>query len=565
MAKRKLTLYIDDTSLRLVVAQGKEIKEWVESPLEPGLVENNAIIKEAEVASAIKSLCGPGMAGARIGLAISGLHCMTRPISFPKLPKEMLAEAVTREAQRTLPVPIEDLYFSWQIIPSDAAQMQIFFVGIPRKTADAIFRTLRQAGLKAGFMELKPLLLARAVKDTEAIIIDTQATEFDIVVIADGIPKIRTVQFATGALSREEKLTAVKNELNRGIAFYNTNNPQKPLSDKAPILVSGDLSADPELHQSLSQDAGRPVLPLQAPLETPAGLDPGRYMANICLILPAIPAKQRASAAIANLNTIPTAYQTKAISLVNILPLPGVAAAAIILVLLVLFSRSASADIKSLKSQINETNRLLQQKQAERQGLITSITALQKSINTANTSRSRLASVLTLLSPQSQGAGDDLASAISSAPQYLTLTSLRHIGNVLTLMGSALSEKQVSSYITKLDNTGRFGSIALTDMTKDEAGNSVEFTIVATLQAKSIGTSSIEVVLGSLPTSVTLTTITSGENSLSVAGTASNADRVFAYLRALEARGEFKLVTITDMKTVQDGSIDFSLELKTGA
>ena len=39
MAKNVVTLYIDDTSIRLLVAHGNRIKKWADLPLEPGLDE----------------------------------------------------------------------------------------------------------------------------------------------------------------------------------------------------------------------------------------------------------------------------------------------------------------------------------------------------------------------------------------------------------------------------------------------------------------------------------------------------------------------------------------------
>ena len=107
MANKTVTLYIDDTSLRLMVTQGKQIKEWAESPLESGLVENNVVIKEAELAAKIKQLFEvQKVKTQKIVLGLSGIRCLSRPISFPRLPKEMVDEAVRREAQRVLPVPL---------------------------------------------------------------------------------------------------------------------------------------------------------------------------------------------------------------------------------------------------------------------------------------------------------------------------------------------------------------------------------------------------------------------------------------------------------------------------
>jgi Tfp pilus assembly protein PilN len=63
---------------------------------------------------------------------------------------------------------------------------------------------------------------------------------------------------------------------------------------------------------------------------------------------------------------------------------------------------------------------------------------------------------------------------------------------------------------------------------------------------------------------VTLTTITAGEGSLDIEGVAPNADKIFAYLRGLEASGEFPQITIVDIKRTSDGNMTFSLALKTG-
>ena len=95
MAKKTVNLYIDDTSVRLLLTQGTRIKKWADLPLEPGLIKNGFIHKEAEVAAKIKQLfLARKVKTKRVNIGISGLHCLTRPITLPRLPKEMLDEAV---------------------------------------------------------------------------------------------------------------------------------------------------------------------------------------------------------------------------------------------------------------------------------------------------------------------------------------------------------------------------------------------------------------------------------------------------------------------------------------
>ncbi|HJX13449.1 MAG TPA: pilus assembly protein, partial [Dehalococcoidales bacterium] len=106
MAKNTTTLYIDDTNIRLMVTRGKRITKLANVPLDTGLTEINTKEKEAELVEKIKQLFKTNRIGARkIIVGLSGLHCLTRPVVLPELPRAMLDEAVNREARRVLPVP----------------------------------------------------------------------------------------------------------------------------------------------------------------------------------------------------------------------------------------------------------------------------------------------------------------------------------------------------------------------------------------------------------------------------------------------------------------------------
>lgn len=101
---KTVTIYLDDSSIRLLVISGKQVKKWAEMPVEPGLIEGNVIIKEAEVAVKIKKLLKTqGVHARKAVVGISGLHCLTRPAVLPRLPQSMIEEAVTREAKRVQP------------------------------------------------------------------------------------------------------------------------------------------------------------------------------------------------------------------------------------------------------------------------------------------------------------------------------------------------------------------------------------------------------------------------------------------------------------------------------
>jgi len=565
MAKRTVSLYIDDTSLRLTVTQGRQVKDWAELPLEPGLVESNIVIEETEVAARIQQLFEmQKLKNKKITLGISGLHCLTRPIALPKLPKEMLEEAVRREAARALPVPPEELYISWQSIPSseEEEESKIFLVAIPIAATDALFRTLQQTGLKPDFMDVKPLLLIKLIPETTAVLVDVQATEFDIVIMFEGVPQpVRSIAFAERDMSGEDKLAIIINELNRTITFYDSNNPEKALEPSVPLYISGELANESELCQTLSDSVGHPVIPLESPLECPVGLDPNNFMANISLSSPKPSPGKKAEIAVVSLNILPAAYLPKPISLANVLAIPGAVLAVGLIIFLMLLIQTTSTDINSLQTKLNRSDQLLSQRQSQQQELSGKIADLEAKVTEKETSKNNYSAAIDILEGQSEGVNSDLEVAIFKLPSSIELSNVSHITSILTITGKAPGESQILSYIQELDDSGRFGDITIIDLIRTDDG--IDFTLLGTIEVQGIGASSLEIALGSLPAGVSLTGVRTDIDRLTVDGIAPNEEKIFSYLRALEASARFKEIVISNMIRIAD-EMDFTLILKTG-
>jgi len=137
MAERMMTLYLEDTNIRLLIARGKQAERWASMPLEPGLVSGGVIVNETQVAQKIRELLTTvhhiktrttggqniqefiaGMFGGqgKIIVGLSGRDSLYRVLSLPPLPESLLGEAVRREAGRILPVSLNELYLAYQRI-----------------------------------------------------------------------------------------------------------------------------------------------------------------------------------------------------------------------------------------------------------------------------------------------------------------------------------------------------------------------------------------------------------------------------------------------------------------
>ncbi|MCJ7656150.1 MAG: pilus assembly protein PilM, partial [Dehalococcoidia bacterium] len=220
-----VTLDIEDTSIRIMSVAGRQVQPAASLPLEPGLVHDGVIIDPATVGRRIGELMAAnGISERRAVVSISGIHSIYRVVNIPKLPKNLMEEAAKREMERLMPVPLNELYTSWQAINVTDIDTVICLVGMPRSTVDAMLETLRQAGLQPEAMDVRPLALARVADERDALIINVQPFGFDIVVMIDGIPELlRSLPFPADAASPDEKIAEVKEELERTVGFYNSS------------------------------------------------------------------------------------------------------------------------------------------------------------------------------------------------------------------------------------------------------------------------------------------------------------------------------------------------------
>ncbi|MFC2018556.1 pilus assembly protein PilM [Chloroflexota bacterium] len=475
-----VTLYLDDSSIRLLVTQGRRIRKWAELPLEPGMVEGAVVMKEAEVAARIKQLLESQRVRARkVVVGLSGLHCLTRPVILPQLPKAMLAEAITREAKRLLPLPLEQLYLTWQPIPASRGKTGVFLVAVRRASADALIKTMRQIGLSPYIMDVKPLALGRLAKEATAIVVDIQPTEFDILIMVGGVPQpIRTVSFPREALSWSEKFPQVIGEVDRTIKFYNANNEADPITTGVPIFVSGELSHEPKLRVSLSNELGHPVSVLPSPLKLPSELDVSRYLVNISLALKEGSLGKMAGPSVARANLLPTAYQPKPISWARVIGLPSAIAIIGLLIPLVMFMQSNSATIASMRGQLNSTSYLLAQKHMEKKELKDSIAGLGEQIAEVETYRDSFSQALDGLRQGGDALNSDLKVVVGVKPDATMLSSIRHSGAVLTIMGFSPDEVEVLLYARQLEASQRFGRVTVSNITRRIEEEGVDFTLV---------------------------------------------------------------------------------------
>ena len=459
-----VSLYIDDTGLRVMVTHGKRITRLADMSFESGLSTIDTPEKETLLAGKIRQMLKINkIGGGKIIVGLSGLHCLTRPINLPELPKAMIGEAVVREARRQLPMPLEQLYLSWQIISVSGGKTSVFLVAVPRQIADMVIRVINKAGCKPYLMDIKPVALARISREATAVILDVQSKEFDIVIMVNGIPQpIRTIAFPQEALSLADKFNIVKEDLKRTLDFVKSKTEQKQIGPDTTIFVSGEIAEHPELYETLSAELGLKTAKLASPLKYLKYLEPSLYMVNSGLALKVL--VKEAGPLLPNFNTLPTPYLPRHISMNKLMAVPAGVGAVAVLLLLALSIQTASANIAQVKGQLDNTAFMLTKKLAEKKVLTQQITTLQKQITGANSDYDLYTAAIKKLNLTGNNMNTDLSVTVDTFKTGIDFSNLSITGEIITLRGDADSEENLFAYIRELTDSGRFTQITITNI-----------------------------------------------------------------------------------------------------
>lgn len=463
MAKEATTIYIDDSAIWLLVVKGREAQKWASSPLEPGLVKNGVILNEDALANKVRELWTSARIGSRrVTAGISGINCLYRLITLPELSKELLPEAVRREAGRALGVSLEEVYLSWQTLPSLKGETLIYLAASPKNAVDALLSALRKAGLDAYLMDLKPLAIARCATEPRAIIIDLGPSSFDTIIMTEGIPQVvRSLPLIEEA-AFEEKISFIREELDRAITFYNAGHMDKPIESDVPLLVSGELAEQQDAWQFLVSRQERTVLVLHPPMESAEDFPPGQYTTNIGLALKEGLASEKGAIAysLVNFNALPEAYRPKPRKLSEILFMPTIVGGLALVALGAFLNITTSAHNDDLRAQLAAINQMAISMHVTAQ----EIAALSQEVASLEATISSFDTTFSQFEAERDEINSDLSQVNSSLPGTVDLQSVNHGGDSLTVTGKGENRDAVFRYAKSLRASGRFAQVVITEM-----------------------------------------------------------------------------------------------------
>jgi type IV pilus assembly protein PilM len=451
--------------------KSNQLEKWATLPLEPGLVNQGLIVDEAQVAAKVKQIFkDTGAKTDKVITALSGHDSLYRIMTLPELPEAVLPEAIRREAKRTIPTPLEEVYFSYQRLPCPKGETRVFLATFPRNLVDALMRTLHQAGVKPHIMEVAPLALCRIPNEPRAVIVNARLDHLDVMILADRLPQvIRRLVLPGDAQSLEERLPLIAEEFNRTVAFYNSGHSDKPIDAGVPVFVCGDLVGVPDMWQSVAGGAGYTVSTLHSPLETPDGFNPDEFMVNIGLALKELSEeKEAANYSLVNFNALPEAYMPPHFSIFRVLLPVGAIIGIGLVVLGVILILSGRTNMATLESQVTTAEHSVGQLQGE-------VARLNTQVASVAAAASGLGAAATNMERGRTSLYQDLEEIMNLAGAEVSLDNVTHSGTTITLTGVASNVDSIYDYAKSLRDSPRFSSVWVSRV---ESGSSFEISLI---------------------------------------------------------------------------------------
>lgn len=198
-------LDLSDLSVKVVNLQNNGTCEYVSSfssvPIPGGCLSDGEIMKKEQVVLAIKKaveIAGPkAMKTKKVICSLPETKAFLRIISIPQMGDDELNEAIKWEMEANIPLPLEQVYYDWQIIPesllAEKNKTNILVVAIAKNVVDQTLAVLEEAGLDPVGLEIESIAQARSLileknEKNTVLIVDIGDRRTSFSVAKGGVP-----------------------------------------------------------------------------------------------------------------------------------------------------------------------------------------------------------------------------------------------------------------------------------------------------------------------------------------------------------------------------------------
>lgn len=197
-------LDISDLSLKIIKLKKKRggltLASFGEEKIKPGIIKGGEVKDEEKLAEiikeAIKKVKGEKLRTKYVVASLPEEKAFLQVIQLPKMAEEDLRSAIIYEAENYIPLPIEQVYLDFQIVPpvyNHLDHFDILIAAFPKETAQSYLSSLKRAGLSPLAFEIESQAIAR-------VLIKDEVSPFPVLLIDLGQTRTSFIIFSGHSL-----------------------------------------------------------------------------------------------------------------------------------------------------------------------------------------------------------------------------------------------------------------------------------------------------------------------------------------------------------------------------
>ncbi len=159
-----------------------------------GLSQSDSPLDIKQLAEIIKRLMNDCKESAKkVIVSLPGSAVFTTVVKMPQMSSSEIEKAVFWQAEQNIPLKIDEVRISWQLISSkvgNGTEMAVLIVAAPNEKVEHIAKIAEAAGLSVLSIETTPIALSRslgATKGVKAMIVDIGALTTEIAIVSDEV------------------------------------------------------------------------------------------------------------------------------------------------------------------------------------------------------------------------------------------------------------------------------------------------------------------------------------------------------------------------------------------
>ena len=486
-SKTKVTIAIEDNTLRILMVKGQKVQAWMNYPLPPELSQEEIERDPRQYQRLLSFLFFDRESLKRQTLvSIPGNRALFNTISLPKLKDSLGGEAVERETRRQLSIVAGQAYLFWQAFRTSKDKQDFLSVAVLKHDYDRTYHLLKGANLRPRLWDLKPLALVRAVGKERAIILDLERDNIELILVSQGVPiMVRSMTDSTD-VPHEELARRLATYVSETLAYYDSaQHGEIHDVQNSPVVLTGDLAGDHDLVEAIRAVSYVQVEQFYSPLEAPPEFPAASYAAALGLALKnGQSSKDKSGHQAIDFNVCPEEYSKPAVS-----TKAATTAFAILVGAALLFPAWQVHDNSQLEVSEKYAKLAPVQRDLDRatQELALQATA-QNQINQTLTLVHGLEQDLdTVLSERGEMAVH-LHSSLNALPPEVNISSYSNTKeDTLTVAGDAKSYGRVLSYAKSLEENPNFADVTLNSLSQRGADEDASVSYNLTVDKEKFG------------------------------------------------------------------------------